>query len=442
MHNSVPESDPGARLPRVVIVGGGFGGLFAARRLGDAPCEVTLVDRRNFHLFQPLLYQVATGGLSPADIASPLRFVLRKQKNTRVVLGAATGFDVKRKVVRLERGELPYDQLVVAAGAGKSYFGPDRWREIAPGLKTIEDATEIRRRVLGAFEEAELEDDPERRRALLTFVIVGGGPTGLELAGTIGELSRDTLPSDFRRIDTQKARIVLVEASDRLLPGMPARLSAKATASLHRFGVDVRVDTRLEELDEGHAVLQHAGEKERIDARTVLWAAGVKPSVLGRRLAEETGAELDESGRVVVRPDLSVEGHEDIFVVGDLAHFRDESGEPLPGLAPVAIQQGRHVARMLRRRWRGESTETFRYLDKGNLATIGRSAAVGYFGKLQFSGFPAWIVWLFVHLVYLVEFENRLLVFFQWFWNYMTWNRSARLITRRGLDDIKPNPDG
>lgn len=416
-------------VPKVVIVGGGFGGLHAARGLRRAPVEVTLIDRRNFHLFQPLLYQVATGGLSPGDICAPLRAVLRRQKNTRVLLAEARDLDPVRRRLILADGELPYDFLVVATGARHHYFGRQEWERFAPGLKTVEDATEMRRRILLAFEAAEREPDPDKRRAWLTFVVVGAGPTGVELAGALGEIANHTLREDFRAIRPQEARIFLIEYAGRVLPGYPPDLSAKAERALIRHYVRPLTGVKVVEIDSEGVVLERRdGTRERIAARTVLWAAGVQASEMGRVLAERAGAELDKAGRVIVAPDLTLPGRPEIFVIGDLAcAFQD--GAPLPGVAPVAIQQGRYVARAIRARLRGEPVPPFRYRDKGTLATIGRHHAVADFKWLRFNGFPAWVTWLFVHLLYLVGFQNRLLVLIQWAFHYFTFNRGARLIT-------------
>jgi NADH dehydrogenase len=415
---------------RVVIVGGGFAGLNAARHLGTAPAQVTLVDRRNVHVFQPLLYQVATGGLSPGDIASPLRRVVRRHRNTTVWLGEVAGIDVSSRRVRLADGaEVEYDTLVIATGAENHYFGHETWRAHAPSLKTLEDATEMRRRILLAFEAAEREPVAARREAWLTFVVVGGGPTGVELAGALGEVARDTLRRDFRAIDPASARVLLVEATDRLLPLFPPGLSQRCARSLERLGVTVRTETVVTEVAEDAVTVVASGRTERIATRTLLWAAGVRASPLGRMLAKTTRAELDRSSRVVVGPDLTLPGHPEIFVAGDLAHCADpRTGGPLPGVAPVALQQGAHVARAIRLRLAQRPVRPFRYRDKGQLATIGRAAAVADLGRLQFSGYPAWLLWLFIHLMYLVEFENRLLVFVQWAWNYLTWDRGARII--------------
>jgi NADH dehydrogenase len=414
---------------RVVIIGGGFGGLYAARSLKRAPFEVTLVDKRNFHLFQPLLYQVATGGLSPGDVSSPLRYLLRSQRNAEVLLAEAVDFDLRRKIVFLSDGELPYDYLVVAPGAQTHYFGNPTWQSRAPGLKTVEDATEIRRRILSAFEAAERESDPEARRSWLSFAVIGGGPTGVELAGTLAELARDTLPRDFRRVDTTKARILLIEGKDRILPAFPEELSRKAEKSLRKLGIEIRTNALITSIGEDTVALKTANGVEEIRARTILWGAGVRASRLGKILADGAGAEMDSLGRIVVESDLSLPKHPEVFVIGDLAHYAHGTGIPLPGIAPVAMQQGRYVARLLAARLHGGSLKPFRYRDRGNLATIGRSRAVGQIGRLRLSGLPAWILWVIVHIYYLIEFENRLLVLLQWAWNYVTWNRSARLIT-------------
>lgn len=416
---------------RVVIVGGGFGGLCAARDLRRPPFAVTLIDRRNHHLFQPLLYQVATGGLSPANIAAPLRSLLKRQSGSQVRLGEVKGFDLDRRRVRLEDGEeIAYDSLIVAAGAGQSYFGHPEWAKLAPGLKTLEDATRIRRRVLLAFERAEIEPSEERRRALLTFAVVGAGPTGVELAGALAEISRRTLAGEFRHIDPAAARVLLIEGGDRVLPAFPESLSRKAAGSLEGLGVTLRLGELVKAIEPGEIELQDSGgERSRVACETVLWAAGVEASPLGRALAEGSDAELDASGRVVVEADCSLAGREEVFVIGDLASYRHGVERPLPGLAAVAMQQGRYVARLLRLRRRGRVSEPFRYLDKGNMATIGRRKAVAEIAGLRFSGLFAWLTWLFVHLLYLAEFQNRVLVLVQWGWNYFTRNRSARLIT-------------
>jgi NADH dehydrogenase len=420
-------------MHRVVIVGGGFGGLYAARTLGRAPVSVTVIDRRNFHLFQPLLYQVATGALSPGEIASPLRYILSRYRNTEILLGEVTGIDAGGRRVLLRDGEVSYDTLIVATGATHHYFGHDDWAKLAPGLKTIEDATAIRSRLLAAFEHAEREADPERRRAWLNFVIVGGGPTGVELAGALAEIARDTLRHDFRHINPSESQILLVEGEPRVLPTFPPELSRKAEQQLIQLGVRTRDDARVTNIDE-EGVTIHTKQPERdehIAAKTVLWAAGVRASSLGKALAEATGATLDRAGRVTVQPDLTIPGHPEIFVVGDLALYTHQGGKPLPGVAPVAMQQGRYVARLICARLKGRTDgKPFHYFNKGNLATIGRNKAVADFGFLRLAGFPAWFTWVFVHLMYLVEFENRLLVLTEWVYNYITRNRGARLITR------------
>jgi NADH dehydrogenase len=424
-------------MHQVVILGGGFGGLSAARALGRAPVEVTLVDRCNYHLFQPLLYQVATGGLSPANIAAPLRKVLKRQKNARVFLGEAVDIDAARRSVLLSDGEVHYDTLVVATGSRHQYFGRDQWEALAPGLKTIEDATHIRRRILLAFEAAEREPENAKLPAWLTFVIVGAGPTGAELAGALAEISRDTLKHDFRRINPAEAKILLIEGADRVLPTYPPKLSAAAQRMLERLGVTVHARTLVTDVRPEAVTLCRNGQSEVVSARTVLWAAGIQASPLGRILAEKTGAALNGAGRVIVEPDLSLAGHPEIFVIGDLASFSHQGGSPLPGVAQVAMQQGQYVARLISRRAAEQADArksdelfgAFHYVNKGSMATIGRKAAVADLHGLRVAGFPAWLIWLFVHLLYIVEFENRLLVLLQWAWNYFTFNRAARLIT-------------
>ena len=417
---------------RVVIIGGGFGGLYAAKALRRAPVEVTLIDRRNFHLFQPLLYQVATGGLSPGEIASPLRYVLRRSLNTEVLLGEVVDLDIAGRRVILRDGDAAYDTLIVATGSSHHYFGNDQWAPLAPGLKTIEDATEMRRRILLAFEKAEREPDAEARSAWLTFVVVGAGPTGVELAGALGEIANDTLRHDFRHIVPSESRILLLEGGDRVLPAYPADLSAKAEESLIHLGVRPITGAVVTAIDEAGVTVRRGAQEERIAARTVLWAAGVAASPLGRLLAEQGGAKLDRAGRVMVEPDLTLAGHPEILVIGDLAYFSHQTGKPLPGVAPVAMQEGRYAAELVRQRLAGKTVAAFHYHDKGSLATIGRAAAVADFGRIHMHGMPAWLTWLFVHLLYLVEFDNRLLVLIQWAYNYITRNRGARLITADG----------
>ncbi len=417
---------------RVLILGGGFGGLAAARGLRRADVDVTLVDAENFHLFQPLLYQVAIGGLAPADIAAPLRWVLRKQRNARVLLGRATGIDPAARTVEIQTEPGPktleYDSLIVAAGARNHYFGKDEWAAHAPALKTIADATEMRRRILGAFEAAELETDPERLRALSTFVVVGGGPTGVELAGAISELSRQTLPSDFRSFNPASSKVVLLEGGPRLLAGYDEGLSAKAKAMLEDLGVDVRLGTFVTDIQADHVAFKSAAGEETLDTHTVLWGAGVAASPLGRELAEHANATLDRQGRVEVDAHLALAAHPEIRVVGDLAHTKGPAGQPLPGVAPVALQQGKYVAKDIARDLRSEPRRPFRYRDKGNLATVGRSRAVAEVGRLRTAGFFAWLLWLGVHLAFLVGFANRFIVLFKWALAYLTFSRGSRLI--------------
>jgi NADH:ubiquinone reductase (H+-translocating) len=424
---------------RVVVVGGGFGGLNAVRTLRRAPVQITLIDRRNFHLFQPLLYQVATGGLSPSNIAAPLRWIVERQANCEVMLADVHGFDVNNRLVECSSGPISYDTLIVATGAKYNYFGHPEWEAFAPCLKSIEDATHIRARVLTAYELAEREADTERRRALLTFVIVGAGPTGVELAGTMAEVAHLTLRQEFRRIDPRDSQILLVEAGERVLAAYPPDLSEKAQQSLERLGVVVKTKTMVTGVAADHVLLKFGGTEERLATHTVVWAAGVEASPLAKKLAEATGAKLDRAGRIFVEPDLSLAGHPEIFVLGDMANYSHQGGQPLPGVAPVAIQQGRFVARLIQARLRGRPTQTFHYRDRGNMATIGRSAAVAEIGKLHFSGFMAWLLWLVVHLMNLVGFRNRLLVLIQWGWNYISHDRSSRLITEPAPENNEHN---
>lgn len=425
--------------PHVVIVGGGFGGLYAAKAFASSRAArqtpanqmitVTLIDRRNHHLFQPLLYQVATAGLSPGNIAAPLRGILRGQRNLQVLLGEVVDLDAADNVVILADGQrIHYDYLIIATGASHSYFGNDAWAENAPGLKTLEDALEIRRRVLHAFEKAERTDDPAEREALLTFAVIGGGPTGLELAGALGELSHLTLRNNFRSIDPSEAKILLIEAMDRLLPPYPPELSAKAEKMITDLGVTVMTKTMVTGVTDRQVTVQTGETTQDIPCRTVLWAAGVQASPLGKVVQSRTGAELDRVGRVIVGPDLSVPESPNIFVIGDLAHFAHGVERPLPGVAPVAMQQGRYVAEVIHQRLEGSSPDMFRYRDRGNMATIGRAAAVAQIGRWKLTGLLAWLAWLFVHLMYLAGFDNRILVFFQWVWNYFTYRRGVRLI--------------
>ncbi len=422
---------------RVVIVGGGFGGLHAARALRRAPVEVTVVDRRNFHLFQPLLYQVATGGLSPGDIASPLRYVLRKQRNTRVLLGEVIDIDVEQRRLVLRDGLVEYDILVLAAGASHHYFGHPEWEPCAPGLKTIEDATEVRRRVLLAFETAEREPDRARHDAWLRFIVVGAGPTGVELAGALSEIANDTLRHDFRSIRPSDAEIILIEGTDRVLPTYDPALSMKAQRVLEALGVTVRLRTMVSGVEQHGVRLRSGDHEEWLPARTILWAAGVQASPLAAMIARATGAPLDRAGRVQVGPDLTIPGHPEIFAIGDMAKA-EQDGKPLPGVAPVAMAQGDYVGKVIRARASEKPPPPpFRYRDKGSMATIGRSQAVADIAGLRFGGLFAWLTWLFVHLMYLVGFENRVLVLFQWAYSYLTKNRGTRLITG---EDVFPLP--
>lgn len=426
-----------AQLPRrVVIVGGGFGGLHVARGLKRAPLQVTLIDRRNFHLFQPLLYQVATGGLSPANIAAPLRSILARQRNCQVLMGDVTDVDIDSRRVRVADRLLDYDVLVVAAGATHSYFGHNDWECHAPGLKTIEDATEIRRRVLTAFEAAERTNNLDERRRLLNFVIVGAGPTGVELAGALAEIARYSLKHDFREINPAVAQILLIEAGERVLPVYPAELSQKAEQSLHQLGVSVRTRTAVKDVSAEGVMLATPNGEEFLATQTVLWAAGVQASPLAKLLAEKTGVELDRAGRIKVQTDLSLAGHPEVLVIGDMAHCVGGDGKPLPGVAPVAISQGKYVAKLIKARLQGRTITEYRYRDLGSLATIGRSAAVADIGNWHFSGLLAWLMWLFIHLMKIVSFRNRVLVFLQWGWSYFSYDRSARLIT--GIEHPDP----
>ncbi len=413
--------------PRVVIVGAGFGGLKAAQALRDAPVRLVVIDQHNYHEFQPLLYQVATADLSPADISAPIRMVLRRQRNAEALMAEVTGVDAERRVALAreqtsgQTREIPYDYLILATGAGSSYFGHDEWAQYAPGLKWLSDATAIRHTILLAFEAAELETDPERQRSLLTFVLIGGGPTGVEMAGAIADLAHRGLSSEFRRINPASARILLIEAAPRILGAFPEALAARAQRELERVGVEVRTNAPVQGVDADGVVV--AGE--HIPASTVIWAAGVAASPVGRWL----GMPTDHAGRVNVDPDLSVPGHPQIFVIGDAAHL-EEHGKLLPGVAPVAMQEGTYVGRLIRRRLAGELTPPFQYFDKGNLAAIGRFYAIADFGRLRLWGPLAWIVWAVVHILYLISFRNRLVVMTQWAWAYFTQRRGAQIITQ------------
>ncbi|HLH38883.1 MAG TPA: NAD(P)/FAD-dependent oxidoreductase [Bryobacteraceae bacterium] len=421
-------------MQKVVILGGGFGGLLAAQALRGADAEVTLVDFRNFHLFQPLLYQVATGSLAPGEIAEPLRSILSKQKNAKVLLGRAVDLDAQARTVTMRYGEetdapgelqLPYDALIVATGAQNSYFGNSEWPKFAPALKSVEDATAMRHKILYAFEAAEREPDPARRRTWLTFVIVGAGPTGVELAGALAEIARETLRHDFRTIRPEESRILLLEGSPHVLPTYSKETSIAAERALIRLGVLPRTSVRVTGIDQEGVTLSTG---ERIESKTVLWAAGVTTSDFAKVLEQRAGATLDRQGRVIAAPDLTIPGHPEIFVIGDLAHV-ESNGREVPGVAPAAMQMGRYAARTLIRRWAGRPTPPFHYLDKGSLAVIGRGAAVMEIGRWRFHGFLAWLLWLFIHLMYLVEFRNRLIVFIRWGFQYLSFERGARLIT-------------
>lgn len=420
--SAAARSDKTRPVPHVVIVGGGFGGLACAKALARAPVRVTLIDRRNHHLFQPLLYQVASAALSPADIAAPIRSILRDQANTTVLLGAVTAIDRRAREVVLDDQRILYDTLVVATGARHAYFGHDAWEEFAPGLKSLEDATAIRRKILTAFEKAEIECNPVRRTQLLTFVVIGGGPTGVEMSGAMAEIARHALASDFRNIDPALARVVLIEAGERLLPSFPPALSHKARMSLVHLGVEVKLGTAVTACDDAGVMCS----EERIDAETVVWAAGVAASPAAHWL----GAPADRAGRVIVEADLTLKDAPEIFIIGDTAHARDSDGKPLPGVAPVAKQEGQYVARLIAARARDDIRQTaFRYRNFGNLATIGRKAAVADFGRVRLSGFPAWLLWCLAHIYFLIGFRNRLAVAFEWARAYFTFERGARLIT-------------
>jgi NADH dehydrogenase len=431
-------SEPDGRH-RVVVVGGGFGGLQAVRSLRRAPVEVTLVDRRNFHLFQPLLYQVATGALSPAEIATPLRVILKRQKNVRVVMGEVRDFDLARRRLVLDaiaNGNkglvIPYETLIIAGGSRYSYFGHDEWRPFALEIKSLESALGVRRRIFTAFEAAEIEQDPKRREAWLTFVVVGGGPTGVEMAGQIAELARDTLSREFHSVDPRRARILLVEASERLLPTFLPRLSTRAAHTLQRLGVTVLLNTSVVDLDEESVVSKGPdGKSTHVPTRTIVWAAGVVAGELSGALAAASGAALDRTGRVAVGPELTIQGHPDVIALGDMVSVHDAAGNDvaLPGLASTAMQQGRYAARSVRRRARGKPSQPFHFVDKGNLATIGRAHAVAEIKGIQISGILAWLIWLSVHIFYLIGLQNRLLVLTRWAFSFVTRGRGARLIT-------------
>jgi NADH dehydrogenase len=433
---------------RVVVIGGGFGGLQAVHHLRRADVDVTLIDRRNFHLFQPLSYQVATGALSAAEVCFPLRWIFRRHRNVRVLLGEVSDFDLDGRAVRLDPGagdgeplSIPYDTLIVAGGSHYAYFGHDEWREVAREVKSLESALAVRAQILSAFEAAELETDEERRRALLTFVVVGGGPTGVEMAGQIGELARDTLRREFRSIDPREARVLLVETVDRLLTTFPPKLSAKATRSLEHLGVTPLLGHTVVAIDD-HGVMIEDPEhrQDRIPARTVIWAAGVTASSMARQLGEATGAEVDRAGRVLVSPDLTLPDHPEVFAIGDMVRVRGEDGEPQPllGVAPEAMQEGRYAAKAVKARLRARDPGPFRYRDKGNLATIGRARAVADLHWVKASGFPAWVLWLLIHIWYLIGFQNRLLVMIRWAVSFFTRGRGGRVIEE--FEEVEERP--
>ncbi|HEY6654023.1 MAG TPA: NAD(P)/FAD-dependent oxidoreductase [Solirubrobacterales bacterium] len=431
---------------RVVVIGGGFGGLQAVHHLRRANVEVTLIDRRNFHLFQPLSYQVATGALSATEICFPLRWIFRRHRNVRVLLGTVTDFDLDGRSVRLEPGAgdegpltIPYDSLIVAGGSHYAYFGHDEWQEIAREVKSLESALAVRAQILSAFEAAELETDEERRRAWLTFVVVGGGPTGVEMAGQIGELARDTLRREFRSVDPAEGKVLLVETVDRLLASFPPKLSAKAARSLEHLGVTPLLGHTVVDIDRHGVTIEDPDHRqERVPSRTVIWAAGVTASATARQLGEATGAEVDRAGRVSVAPDLTLPGHPEVFALGDMVRVVGEDGEPqqLLGVAPVAMQQGRYAAQVVKTRLRGEEPKPFRYRDKGNVATIGRARAVADIKGLRVSGFPAWILWLLIHIFYLIGFQNRLLVLIRWSFSFFTRGRGGRVIEEFDQDRV------
>lgn len=427
----------------IVIIGGGFGGLYAAQKLHDLDAQITLIDKRNFHLFQPLLYQVATGVLSPADIASPIRGVLAQQKNTTVLMGEVTNIDPSAQKIYTSTGQhLDYDYAIVATGVSHHYFGNDHWAEWAPGLKTVEDAINMRRRILNAFEAAEKELDPAKRKALLTFIVVGGGPTGVELAGAIGELANHTLHNEFSNINPTAAEILLLEGFERILPPYAPDLSASATEALQKLGVTVKTGTIVTNIQD-HVVTFKCGDRlEQVTAQTILWAAGVKASALGQILADQAGAKLDRVGRVMVEPDLSVANYSNLFVIGDLAHYaHQDEGRPLPGVAPVAMEQGKFIAKLIKAHIYNQPLPQFHYVDRGSLAVIGRNAAVADLKFTKLTGLPAWLIWTFIHIFYLIEFDNQLIVMVQWAFNYFTRKRGARIITTRYSQQVTiPEP--
>jgi NADH:ubiquinone reductase (H+-translocating) len=438
------QTDAPTQRHRVVVIGGGFGGLQAAQRLATAPVDVTLVDRRNFHLFQPLTYQVATGALSPGEVAYPLRAVFRRQRSVRVRMAEVTGFDLDDRRVHLHEGSLAYDTLIVAGGSHYSYFGHDEWRRYAPEVKSLESALATRAHILNAFEEADNEADPDRRRALLTFVVVGAGPTGVEMAGQIAELAFRTLRDEFSTIDSRQSRVLLIETFDRVLTSFPPSLSRKAARSLESLGVTLLLERTVVDIDEeAVTVAAPDGSTERIPARTAIWAAGVEASSLASQLGGLSGAEVDRAGRVTVEPDLTLPGHPEVLALGDMVRVRSSDGgvQELLGVAPVAMQQGRYAAKLVRARLSGQPIGPFRYFDKGNLATIGRARAVADLHVVRLSGFPAWLTWLVVHLFYLIGFQNRVIVLIRWFISFVTRGRGARLITSTPTTEPALGPD-
>ena len=424
---------------RVLILGGGFAGLVAAQTLKRADVDITLLDKRNFHLFQPLLYQVATGSLSPAEIAAPIRAILSHQKNVEVLLGEAVDIDPQaKKVLLADGGAFPYDTLIIATGSQTSYYGNDHWRENAPSLKSIEEATRMRHNLLYAFERAERAESEAEERAWLTFVIVGAGATGLELAGALAEIAHHTLKHDFRRIRPQEARIILMEGGPRVLPPYPEDLSAKAEKLVKNLGVEIMLGAFVTNIDAGGVSYKHGDTSGTVPARTVFWAGGVTATPFARKVAERLSAETDRSGRLKVNPDLTVPNHPEIFVLGDLALSQDAKSNPLPGVAQVAIQGGKYAGKLIKARLAGGTLSPFKYFDKGDMAVIGRAAAVANVFGMHFWGLPAWLIWLFIHLLYIVEFQDRVLVFVQWGFEYLTFSRGARLITGTGEGDLQP----
>lgn len=431
-------------LHHVVIIGGGFGGLYAAKSLAQAPVKVTLIDKQNFHVFQPLLYQVATGGLSPSNISSPLRAVLKHNKNTEVLMGEVTQIEPERQIVKLKYREIRYDSLIIATGASPQYFGNPEWAKKAPGLKTVEDALEIRRRIFLAFESAEKETIPEKRQDWLTFVLVGGGAAGVELAGALAELTRSTLKEDFRNIDPATAKIILIQSPERILPTYPTQLSEQALTKLKDLGVIVKTKTKVIDLNEQVVTVRQGEQIEQIRTRTVLWTAGMKGSAIANNLAQSTGASLDRMGRVIVSPEFTVGKYSNIFVIGDLAHYRINQNHLLPGVAPAAMQAGNYVAKLIQSQLQGKIIAPFRYWDWGNLAVIGKHAAVIDFGFVKLSGILAWLIWMFIHVFYLLEFDNQIIVAIQWIWSYFTSNKGDRLIVSSGISskiELEPERD-